>query len=67
MADKQKTIDAPVSLKGKGLHSGVDVEITFKPAPENHGYKFVRTDLKGKPVIHARAETVVDTSRGTSL
>ena len=67
MADKQKTINAPVTLKGKGLHSGVDVEITFKPAPENHGYKFVRTDLQERPVIHASSDNVVDTSRGTTL
>jgi len=67
MADKQKTISAPVTLKGKGLHSGVDVEITFKPAPKDHGYTFVRVDLPDHPVIHARAENVVDTSRGTTL
>jgi UDP-3-O-[3-hydroxymyristoyl] N-acetylglucosamine deacetylase/3-hydroxyacyl-[acyl-carrier-protein] dehydratase len=67
MTDKQKTIANPVTLKGKGLHSGVDVEITFKPAPKNHGYKFVRTDLPEHPVIHANADNVVDTSRGTTL
>ena len=67
MADKQKTIKKPAHLIGKGLHSGIDVEISFHPAPANHGFKFVRTDLPEKPVIHALAENVADTSRGTTL
>jgi UDP-3-O-[3-hydroxymyristoyl] N-acetylglucosamine deacetylase / 3-hydroxyacyl-[acyl-carrier-protein] dehydratase len=41
--------------------------MTFLPAPENHGFKFKRTDLPGKPVIEADADLVVDTSRGTLL
>ena len=67
MADKQKTIKKPVHLIGKGLHSGIDVEISFHPAPSDHGFVFVRTDLPEKPIIHALAENVVDTSRGTTL
>ena len=67
MADKQKTIKKAVSLKGKGLHSGVDVEVTLKPAPENHGFIFKRTDLPEQPLIKAVAENVTDTSRGTTL
>lgn len=67
MADNQKTIKGDVSLTGKGLHSGVDVKITFKPAPADHGFKFFRTDLEGSPSINAIAENVVDTSRGTTL
>jgi len=67
MADKQITIKKPVSVKGIGLHSGVEVKLTFNPAPENHGYVFQRTDLDGKPVIKALAKYVIDTSRGTSI
>lgn len=67
MSDKQKTIKKPVSLTGVGLHTGQEVTITFKPAPENHGYKFVRTDLEGNPDIPALADFVVDTTRGTTL
>jgi UDP-3-O-[3-hydroxymyristoyl] N-acetylglucosamine deacetylase/3-hydroxyacyl-[acyl-carrier-protein] dehydratase len=67
MSEKQKTLSKEVSLKGKGLHTGVDATITFKPAPANHGYKFCRTDLPGKPMIDALAENVTDTSRGTTL
>ncbi len=62
---KQKTLAASFSLKGKGLHSGLDIHITFNPAPEHHGYKIQRTDLEDKPIIDALAENVVNTQRGT--
>jgi UDP-3-O-[3-hydroxymyristoyl] N-acetylglucosamine deacetylase/3-hydroxyacyl-[acyl-carrier-protein] dehydratase len=67
MAEKQKTIRKAVSVKGKGLHSGVEVELTFNPAPANHGFVFQRTDLPNKPLIRALAELVTETSRGTTL
>src|SRR5512137_1361500 len=67
MSEKQRTLAKEVSLKGKGLHSGIGVTITFKPAPANHGYKFCRADLPGRPMIDALAEYVTDTSRGTTL
>lgn len=67
MSEKQRTLAKEVSLNGKGLHTGINVTITFKPAPANHGFKFCRTDLPGKPVIDALAEHVTDTSRGTTL
>lgn len=67
MSEKQRTLAGEVSLTGKGLHSGIGVTVTFKPAPPNHGYKFCRTDLPGKPVIDALAEYVTDTSRGTTI
>jgi UDP-3-O-[3-hydroxymyristoyl] N-acetylglucosamine deacetylase/3-hydroxyacyl-[acyl-carrier-protein] dehydratase len=67
MSEKQRTLAREISLKGKGLHTGINVNITFKPAPANHGYKFCRTDLPGKPVIDALAEHVTDTARGTTL
>ena len=67
MAIKQTTIIKPVNIKGTGLHTGVEVTITFQPAPENHGYKFRRTDLEDSPVIPALAENVTFTERGTVL
>jgi UDP-3-O-[3-hydroxymyristoyl] N-acetylglucosamine deacetylase / 3-hydroxyacyl-[acyl-carrier-protein] dehydratase len=67
MADKQKTIKSPVSISGAGLHTGQNVTLTFKPAPENHGIKFCRIDLEGSPVVEADADFVVDTSRGTTI
>ena len=67
MARKQKTIKKPVTISGKGLHTGLQVDLTFKPAPENFGYKFQRVDLDNKPFIHANADFVNETSRGTVI
>jgi UDP-3-O-[3-hydroxymyristoyl] N-acetylglucosamine deacetylase / 3-hydroxyacyl-[acyl-carrier-protein] dehydratase len=67
MSKKQKTIKKPVTLSGKGLHTGLQVDLTFRPAPENHGYVFQRTDLENKPLIRALSENVTDTSRGTTV
>lgn len=64
---KQKTLKDSFSLRGKGLHTGLDLTVTFNPAPENHGYKIQRIDLEGQPVIDAIAENVVETTRGTVL
>ena len=64
---KQKTIKAETSLTGVGLHTGKEVKITFKPAPINNGYTFVRVDLEGQPIIEADANYVVNTQRGTNL
>jgi len=67
MSDKQKTIKSPVSVSGIGLHTGIDVTLTFHPAPEDTGYKFRRTDLDPDIMVPALVEHVVDTSRGTSI
>ena len=64
---EQLTLKSPFSVKGKGLHSGMEITAEFKPAPVNHGYRFKRIDLEGEPVIEAVAENVVDTTRGTVL
>ena len=64
---KQTTIAAEISLKGVGLHTGQEVTMTFKPAPVNNGFTFVRVDLEGHPIIEADANYVVNTQRGTNL
>ena len=64
---KQQTLNGQFSVKGKGLHTGLEIEAEFLPAPDNHGYKFQRVDLPGEPVIDALAENVIDTSRGTTI
>lgn len=64
---KQQTLKGQFTVKGKGLHTGLEIEATFLPAPENHGYKFQRIDLEGQPVIDALAENVSGTTRGTVL
>ena len=64
---KQKTLGGSFSLTGKGLHTGVNLTVTFNPAPDNHGYKIQRIDLEGQPIIDAVAENVGETTRGTVL
>jgi len=64
---KQKTIKTEISLTGVGLHTGKEVKMTFKPAPVNNGFTFVRVDLEGHPIIEADANYVVNTQRGTNL
>ncbi len=64
---KQTTIKNSFTLKGKGLHTGLDIVAEFCPAPENHGYKFQRIDLEDQPIIDAFAENVKATTRGTVI
>lgn len=67
MNDIQKTILEPITISGIGLHTGAVVNMTFKPAPENHGFKFKRIDIEGQPILDADLSLVTDTSRGTVL
>lgn len=67
MSDMQKTIKSDLSFSGKGLHTGVGVNITLKSAPENSGIVFVRADLEGSPSVKAIADNVLDTSRSTTI
>ena len=65
--ENQTTIKKDISLKGVGLHTGKEVNLTFKPAKANTGYTFKRIDLKEKPVIEANINYVFNTDRGTCL
>jgi len=56
-----------VNCSGVGIHSGKKVNLTIKPAPPNHGIKFIRTDLLDCPVISAHFNMVVDTSLATVI
>ena len=67
MTKNQHTICERVSLSGTGLHTGANTTITFCPAPENYGLRFVRTDIPGSPEIPALVDHVVDITRGTVL
>ena len=67
MADKQRTISQPITLTGRGLHTGANVEVSIHPAEVNTGITFQRSDLEGQPKIEAIADNVVDTSRGTTI
>ena len=64
---KQNTRKEQCSLSGKGLHTGLNLTVTFLPAPINHGYKIQRIDMPSQPIMDAVAENVVDTQRGTVL
>lgn len=64
---KQRTLQNSFTLSGTGLHTGLDIVVTFHPAPEDHGYKIKRIDLEDQPIIEALAENVVNTQRGTVL
>jgi UDP-3-O-[3-hydroxymyristoyl] N-acetylglucosamine deacetylase len=63
----QKTIRAAQTFSGIGIHKGVEVEISFRPASEGEGIFFRRVDLPGQPVVPATVEYVTGTSRGTTL
>jgi len=67
MLIKQRTIGKEVSMSGVGIHTGHECRMTFKPAPENYGIRFIRTDLGGNPEIPAVVDHVIDISRGTTL
>ena len=67
MSAKQKTLGAPITFSGKGLHTGKLVTMTANPAPDNHGIVFRRVDLEGAPMVPALCSYVVDTARGTTI
>ena len=67
MSDKQHTLAAPVTLTGKGLHTGQEVTITLNPAPENNGIVFCRTDIEGKPTVKADVDFVTALERSTTI
>src|SRR5580765_5265598 len=65
--DKQHTLSAPVNISGTGLHTGIKVDMSLRPANPGFGYQFQRIDLPGQPIIKADCDLVTDTSRGTTL
>lgn len=67
MSDKQKTLKQNATLSGIGLHTGKEVTVTIKPARENTGFLFIRTDLEGSPQVEADVNYVTTTERGTTL
>jgi UDP-3-O-[3-hydroxymyristoyl] N-acetylglucosamine deacetylase/3-hydroxyacyl-[acyl-carrier-protein] dehydratase len=65
--DKQHTLANPISISGTGLHTGINVDMTLKPANPGYGYQFQRIDIEGSMPIKADCDLVTDTSRGTTL
>ena len=64
---KQRTLLREASITGKSLHTGEEVTLTLKPAPENHGILFRRTDLYGKPEVKPLVENVTELVRNTTI
>ena len=67
MHQTQRTVRNSKSCNGIGLHTGVESTITFHPAPEDYGIRFMRSDIKNSPEIKADIDHVVDISRGTTI
>lgn len=67
MQNKQQTLGGTISFSGKGLHTGVVVNMTVNPASDNTGIVFRRVDIEGQPTVPALCEYVTDTSRGTTI
>ena len=63
----QNTINKEFRLTGPGLHTGRTVTVTVKPAPQNSGIAFRRTDRINIVTQQAMADKVGETSRGTTL
>ncbi len=63
----QKTIAEPIAISGRGLFTGAETTLTFKPAPVGHGIVFVRTDLSRPVRIPALVQHVTKRSRRTAL
>lgn len=63
----QKTLKNSIHFEGKGLHTGVNIQMSVFPAPVNTGFVFKRIDLDGKPTINGIADNVIDTKLGTTL
>ena len=66
MMNRQKTLSKPIETGGTGLHTGVSVNLKLRPAPENTGYVFVRTDLDDFE-IPASVEYISHCSYATTL
>ncbi len=64
---KQQTIAQSVFLNGFGFWSGQDVQMEFRPAPENTGVRFIRSDLPDSPPVPAVIASRIDKDRQTSL
>ncbi len=64
---RQKTLKNTIRATGVGLHSGENVQMTFRPAPPDSGIKFRRVDLDTPVEIAAKPDNVGDTTLSTTL
>ena len=64
---KQHTIGQSVWCSGVALHCGLKVALVLKPAPVDHGIRFLRTDIPGCPSVRAHYRNVVNTCQATTI
>ena len=67
MMQMQNTLKKQVHFQGVGLHTGSQVTVTVKPALENHGIVFMRTDVEPSVRIPALSSYIVDTTLSTTI
>jgi UDP-3-O-[3-hydroxymyristoyl] N-acetylglucosamine deacetylase/3-hydroxyacyl-[acyl-carrier-protein] dehydratase len=63
----QQTIKSETGLSGRGLFSGQNAQVTFKPAPVNSGIVFVRTDTPEQTRVMACPTNLAERPRRTAL
>ena len=63
----QKTIKKNISIKGVGLHSGLEVNLTIKPSEANTGIVFKRIDLKDNNIVIPNVFNVSSTVLCTTI
>ena len=54
-------------MNGRGMFGGEEAKVTFKPAPENTGIMFVRTDVSEPVKISATPSNLAERSRRTTI
>ncbi len=64
---RQHTIGQSVWCSGVALHCGLKVALVLRPAPVDHGIRFIRTDIAGCPSISAHYNNVVNTLQATTI
>ena len=64
---KQKTLKNIIKISGFGIHTGVKTNVILKPAKEDNGIVFIRSDIENKPKIKALVQNVFSTERSTNL
>lgn len=65
--DMQRTLKAPATVTGVGLHSGKEASVTIHPARPGRGIVFVRKDLRDAGEITAHYKNVVSTQMATTI
>ena len=63
----QKTVKKSVIFSGVALHTGVNVNVTIKPADPNFGIVFKRIDLKNNNLVYPNFSNVSNTSLNTTV